>query len=143
MPPVRRKRSPRTALALIVSGSFCCRCIGSIVVVGVGLRMSLGATAEHAEAARLHAGRCIYAEGGHAELEEFADRGGSCRHAMSEPVIINGGQLFRREHDLKALGAKVVHGPSRNLCKMSSLLNERTRLGSTRVDKISDLVKNI
>jgi hypothetical protein len=29
---------------------------------------------------------------------------------MLEPEIVNGGQLVRREHDLKPLGAKIVHG---------------------------------
>jgi hypothetical protein len=43
-----------------------------------------------------------------------------------EPEIVNCGQLFRREHDLKALGAKVIHGRSRKVSKLSNLLNPRT-----------------
>jgi hypothetical protein len=42
-----------------------------------------------------------------------------------ESEIIDSGQLFRREHDLEALGAKVIHGRSRKVSKLSSLLNER------------------
>jgi hypothetical protein len=82
--------------------------------------------AEHPEAAGLHASCRISACGGQSELEEFANRCGARRHAMPESKIINGGQLFRGEHDLKALGAKVIHGPSHKVSKVSSLLNMPT-----------------
>lgn len=88
--------------------------------------MPFGPAAEHTEIARLDAGSGIDAGGGQSKLEQLADGRGAGRHAMLEAEIVNGGQLFRREHDLKALGAKVVHGRSRNLSWLSSSLNEPT-----------------
>src|SRR6266567_393833 len=88
--------------------------------------MPLRTAAEHAVIARLDSGRRIDAGTGQPDLEKLPHGAGARRHAVFEPEIINGGQLFRREHDLESLGAKIVHDRPHKLGKLSSLLNEPT-----------------
>jgi len=87
--------------------------------------MSVGPAPEYTETARLHAGCRIDVRCGQTEPEELANRCRSRRHPVLEPEIIDSCQFFRREHDLKALGAKVVHYRSRELSRLSKFLNKQ------------------
>jgi hypothetical protein len=58
------------------------------------VRVAVRAAPENPEPARFDISPCIDPGGGQSELEEFAHRRGSRRHAMFEPEVVHRGQFF-------------------------------------------------
>ncbi len=72
--------------------------------------MTVWSPAEHAEAARLDARYGVHPYAGKAKLEELAHGCGAGRHAVLETEVVDKSQFLGGQHDLKSLGADVVHG---------------------------------
>jgi hypothetical protein len=76
----------------------------------VPIQMTRGPTTKHAVVAGLHAragGGCTRRE---AQLEQFANRGGSRWHSIPKSEVVNDQQFFWRKHDLQSLAPEIVHG---------------------------------
>ena len=64
---------------------------------------------EHTVVAGFHSVSGRRAECRESHSHQFTHGSGAGRHAVLKPEVVDSRQFIRREHDLQALGAEIVH----------------------------------